>query len=367
MLLIVFAVLTVLYVLTFLLFAGGALFARYRADRSARPTVSVVVSARNEARRLRACLVSLTELAYPAELLQIIVIDDRSDDGTAGIVREFASRHPNVLLVEGRPPDDHLQGKANALAQGIERATGEILMLTDADCVVPAGWVEETVKYFTRDDIGIVAGFTRVRSAGWFQAMQALDWYSLFSVAAATSRLGFPVTAVGNNLSVRRKAYDAVGGYRGIPFSVTEDYALVHAVTSRTPYRVVFPMDPGQLVRTEPCPTWRDLFHQKKRWFTGGRDMEPWSLLIIGSAYLFKALLVLSPFLLGPGPFAAALGAKLAADLLVLLPALVRFRDLSLLKAYPAQAVYYLAYVLLYPPLVFFASEVRWKERSFTR
>jgi cellulose synthase/poly-beta-1,6-N-acetylglucosamine synthase-like glycosyltransferase len=367
MLLIIFASFTVLYVLTILLFAGGAFFARYRPDRSVRPTVSVVVSARNEGQRLRGCLSSLVSLTYPQELLQIVVINDRSTDDTGAIVREFAEKHINVLLVEGRPPHDHLQGKANALALGIEQATGEILLFTDADCIVPAGWVEETVKYYAREEIGIVAGFTRVRASTWFQAMQTLDWFALFSVAAATARMGFPATAVGNNLSVRRKAYDAVGGYRGVPFSVTEDYALVHAIATRTRYRVVFPMDPGQLVETEPCLTVRDLFHQKKRWFTGGRDMEPGNLLIIASAYAFKALLVCSPFLFGWGVFAASMGAKLLVDLCLLLPALVRFHDLSKLRAFPAMAVYFIVYILLYPPLVLFGSEVTWKERSFPR
>lgn len=366
MLLTLFGVFTLLYALTMLLFAGGALAARYPSDRSSRPTVSVIVSARNEGKRIRICLSSLVSLTYPRELLQIICIDDRSTDDTAAIVREFARDHPHIHLVEGRPPTDHLRGKANALALGIEHATGEILLFTDADCLVPPGWVEETVKYYDREDVGIVAGFTRVRSVWWFHAMQALDWYALFSVAAATARLGIPVTAVGNNLSVRRRAYDAVGGYRGIPFSVTEDYALVHAVATRTPYRVRFPMDRTQLVVTEPCLTAVELFHQKKRWFTGGRGMDLRNLLIIGYLYAFKGLLLLSPALFGWGVFGVSLGIKLLVDLGLLLPALLRFGDVRMLRAFPAMAVYFIAYVLVYPPLVLLGSSVRWKERSYS-
>ena len=90
-------------------------------------------------------------------------------------------------------------------------------MMTDADCTVPPGWIEETVKYYTDDSIGLVPGFTAIRHRNIFEAIQTIDWFSLFTVASATTAIGFPVTAVGTNFTVRRAAYDAVGGYRRHP------------------------------------------------------------------------------------------------------------------------------------------------------
>jgi 1,2-diacylglycerol 3-beta-glucosyltransferase len=195
--------------------------------------------------------------------------------------------------------------------------------------------------------------------------MQTLDWFALFSVAAGANRLGFPITAVGNNLSVRRAAYDAVGGYEGIPFRITEDYALFHAVTSTTKYKACFPLDPETLVVSEPCKTWRELYRQRQRWFTGGRDMNLQSIAVFGVAWLFHAGLV-AGLLVAPGPAVwTALALKVFVDLVLCLPSLFAFRRWELLPAFPAYELYYFLYVLIFPVIVLTGGNVVWKEQTF--
>jgi cellulose synthase/poly-beta-1,6-N-acetylglucosamine synthase-like glycosyltransferase len=146
---------------------------------------------------------------------------------------------------------------------------------------------------------------------------------------------------------------------------VTEDYALVHAIATQTHYRVRFPMDPWTLVLTEPCTTVRQLFHQKKRWFVGGRDMDAKSIAIFGLPYLFSLLLVASPFFVPVALWLPVLGVKALLDFGVLLPALIRFKGFRRLAAFPLYEAYYFLYVLLYPPFVLLDRRVVWKERSF--
>ncbi|MCC6396565.1 MAG: glycosyltransferase [Bacteroidetes bacterium] len=355
-------VLGILYAAGMVFFAVVALFVRYPHNRNLRPRVSVIIAARNEEANVGRCLDAVSRLTYPRELFEVIVINDRSSDATPSIISDYAGRFPVIRRLDASPGTGHLMGKTNAVAQGIAASTGEILMLTDADCSVPPGWIEETVKYYTDDTVGLVPGFTAIRHENLFEAMQTMDWFVLFTVAAATTKVGFPVTAVGTNFTVRRSAYDAVGGYQGIPFSVTEDYALYHAVTSRTKYRARFPMDAGTVVESEPCPTLKDLYRQRKRWFTGGKGMDAKSIFIFLAAWLLNAGIIAGLFL-DMRSALIALAMKVGADFLLTLPVVVRFRRWGLLGAFPLDEVYYYLYVLLFPPIVISGSKVVWKDR----
>ena len=358
-------VLAVVYFLLISLFSLAALTARYPTDTANRPTVSILIAARNEENNIGACLESCARLTYPTEKLEIVVVDDRSTDSTQSIIRNFAERHPHIKLVAASPGDGKLQGKTNAVAQGVDVARGEILLFTDADCIVPPHWIEETVKYYTTGDVGIVAGFTYLEGSGGFSCLQALDWFVLFTVAAAATRIGFPVTAVGTNLSVRRRAYDDVGGYRRIPFSVTEDFALFHAIVSTRRYRARFPVDRQTLVVSQSCDTPAQLYRQKKRWFAGGRGLEAKFLLSYSIAYLLSVLLIVTPFFTFSPAYWLALSLKLAADMLLTLPSLSRFGKWKLLSCWPLFQAYFFLYVLVYPPLILLRGDVVWKDRRF--
>lgn len=358
-------VLTLAYAIKIIIFGIAAFHAHYPSDASYKPTVSLIVAARNEEKNIRQCLDSIVRLSYPPHLLEVLIVDDQSTDSTAQLVQGYCHEHPQIRLVTTKAGTGNLRGKTNAVAQGIDASSGEILMFTDADCVVPTQWVEETVKYYGDASVGVVAGFTQLRSRNWFEAIQALDWFVLFSVAAATVRLKYPVTAVGNNLSVRRSAYDKVGGFRKIPFSVTEDYALFHAITRDGAFRARFPLDPSTLVESEPCGNWKELFRQKKRWFTGGKGMDIKSLLIFTIPYglnlALLANLVWNPSLI----LVAAFLTKILVDVIITLPSVVTFRQWHLLRHFLSFEIYYIWYVLFFPLVVIVGKDLVWKERTF--
>jgi cellulose synthase/poly-beta-1,6-N-acetylglucosamine synthase-like glycosyltransferase len=357
---------TALYALQICVFAFGAHRAHYVNDPSFRPTVSVIIAARNEEQTIRPCLESIARLTYPKELLEVIVVNDRSTDNTEAVVQEFAALHPFITLLNAREDETgRLKGKTNAVAQAIDRSRGDFILFTDADCIVPEAWVEETVKYYSEENVGLVAGFTSLRAQNVFEGIQALDWFVLFSVAAATIRLHFPVTAVGNNLSVRKKAYEAVGGYRSIPFSITEDYALFNAITSTRTYKAKFPLDAGMLVQSLPCDSVEGLFKQKKRWFIGGADMSFERIMLFANGFIFKALLILSFIISGVGSVLIPFAVKCIVDFLLVRPSLSAFKKMHLLTYFILFELYYIAYVVLFPLLVLFNRKVAWKERTF--
>lgn len=356
---------TILYFIQIGIFAFGVHRSQYPHDKSIRPSVSIVIAARNEALNIRPCLESISRLTYPKDLLEVIVVNDRSTDGTEACIQDFSKFSFIKLHNATEDPSGHLRGKTNAVTQGIDVSRGELLLFTDADCVVPPHWVEETVKYYNDDAVGLVAGFTSLKATNPFEAIQALDWFVLFSIAAATIRLHFPVTAIGNNLSVRRRAYESTGGYAKIPFSVTEDYALFHAVTATGKWRARFPVDASTLVESLPCPSLPGLFSQKKRWFTGGAEMDLKSIALFATGFVFKALLLTTVFTRGFEPVIAPFIAKMAVDFLLVRPALSTFGRMNLLLYFFFFEIYYTLYVVLFPLVILFHRNVSWKEREF--
>ncbi len=238
---------------------------------SHQPKVSVVVAAKDEEKHLPACLDSLVKLVYPHELFEIIIVNDQSNDSTPLIIDNASKKFIGVKRVDAAE-SDMLHGKANALSQGIDKTTGEFIFLTDADCVVPPSWITETLKYFD-EDTGIVGGVTLIsKSDKSIYGIQAIDWDFLLTVGAGAATFRMPVACLGNNLVFRKKAYNEIGGYRKIKFSVTEDFALFKAITSSGKWSYRYPMDKLTLVKTLPVESLKEVFSQRKRWGTGGKD-----------------------------------------------------------------------------------------------
>jgi glycosyltransferase involved in cell wall biosynthesis len=112
--------------------------------------VSVIIPARNAERTIGPCVDSLLALQYPAQRLELRVVDNGSTDGTAA--RLAAYREQLAIVREPRP------GAAAARNAGLRGAAGEIVAFTDADCVVDPGWLAALVRPLRDPAVGIVGG-----------------------------------------------------------------------------------------------------------------------------------------------------------------------------------------------------------------
>jgi 1,2-diacylglycerol 3-beta-glucosyltransferase len=328
-----------------------------------KPFVSVVVAARDEESNLGSCLDSVLRQTYPKDMFEVIVINDHSTDGTKRICQGFAERYQNFSFVNARE-DAELRGKTNALDQGIEQARGEVILVTDADCTVPATWVEWTARRYD-NSVGIVGGMTLQRASNWFEGMQSLDWAFLLGLAAATMSLRIPLSTIGNNLSFRKAAYNDVGGYRKIPFSVTEDFMLFQAIVQKNKWDYICPIDPRVLVVSQPCSTWLELFRQKHRWGRGGVDMKLSGLSIMTIGFGLNSMVLAAAVF---GSVAAAFAAfllKMIGDYSFLHRILQKQKRTDLLRYFPWFELYFVGYVLLLPFIVFLGGRVIWKGRAY--
>jgi cellulose synthase/poly-beta-1,6-N-acetylglucosamine synthase-like glycosyltransferase len=353
---------TVCYVVQTGLFIW-ALRKRQETFADDRPFVSVVVAARNEANNLPSCLNSLVHQTYGRDHFEVVIANDNSTDDTPHVCAEFANRYSNVRWVNVTE-EKAVRGKGNALAQAIDATKGDIILITDADCEVPGTWIEATVRRYA-PDVGLVGGMTLQMASKPFEGMQSLDWAYILGVASANVALGNPLGSIGNNLSFRKEAYQSVGGYRGIKFSVTEDYTLVQSIVRTKKWRFLYPIDSEVLVMSKPCSTWKDLIRQKHRWGRGGLDMKFTGLLIMAVSCLMIASAIGMLFWAGVAQCTIALMVKSVADysfLYTVLSRLGKTRDLQYFWSFEA---YFTTYVILLPLVVLLGGKVKWKGRVY--
>ncbi len=288
-----------------------------------KPRVSVVCAARNEAHNVQGLLSSLVAQTYAPELLEIVIVDDRSTDDTAAQVEQWRSLYPHIKMVQVKEVPPGTAPKKNALAQGIDMSTGELVLLTDADCRPSPRWAEEMASYFA-PKVGLVAGFAPLTGKGVLAAVVRLDTLASALTAAGGIGLGRPTTCTGRNLAFRRKVFDELGGYRSLMSSVSgDDDLFLHAVSRRGGWQVRYALSPHTFVPSAAPATCKELLLQRRRHLSAGRFyplgiQARYALFHVCNLWLFVAPLVA----------AAAGGPVLLCSLILLVKVLVNGRAL---------------------------------------
>ncbi|MDO5683314.1 MAG: glycosyltransferase family 2 protein [Propionibacteriaceae bacterium] len=228
------------------------------------PRVSVVVPAYNEERVIGGCLRSILDCGYPN--LEVIAVDDGSKDRTLALLLRFArgERRLHVLRQDNA-------GKGAALNRGIEYATGEILMLVDADGQFGPDTIPEMLRAFTDDRVAAVCGSDRPVNLDRVQTrfLAVISHVGTGLVRRALHMLGCLPVVSGNVGAFRRSALLAVAVDGMGPLrtdTLGEDLELTWRL-HRAGYRVAFA--PHAVVHAESPSTLHGLWKQRVRWARG--------------------------------------------------------------------------------------------------
>jgi cellulose synthase/poly-beta-1,6-N-acetylglucosamine synthase-like glycosyltransferase len=326
------------------------------------PDATVIVAARNEEKNIIRCLSSLNNLIYSDGKLEIIIVDDFSEDKTGYLVRDFIKDKPKFKNIT---PDKNssLNGKINAVASAIKIAAGKIILLTDADCEVTNTWAVTLASYY-ENDVGIVNGFTIFNSGSIFSAMQGIDLVFLLSAASGSINMQYPVSCIGNNMSFRKEAYIETGGYENFPFSVTEDFMLLHRISKLKKYKIIYPLVKESIVISKPCVGLKELISQKKRWGRGGFLAPKFGFLIMGIAFISNLLVLLTPLFFTTVWLYLAVF-KIIVDYLFLYPVHSVLGIKNQLKYYVFFQVYFILYTTMLPLILLFSRKISWKGRFY--
>ena len=204
--------------------------------RATGPLVSVIIPARDEASNIAACVRSVLATNY--QPIEVIVVDDRSRDGTGriveGIAREPASAN-RLTLVRGEELPVRCFGKPWALMQGYRRAKGEILLFADADTRHTPELIPRAVAALGAERVDLVTVLSRQEMLSFWERL--VQPHVLLALAARVgdlrrvnrTRVAWNAIANGQFILTPRAAYEAVGTHDVVKHSVVEDLALAQA------------------------------------------------------------------------------------------------------------------------------------------
>ena len=230
-----------------------------RAFLASKPRVSVIVPAYNASSGIDGTVRSLLETGYPG--LQIVVVDDNSEDGMFARVRPYCDRG-DVLLVKNSAASGR-GGKPSALNLGLVYATGDFVVFIDADSTVDHDLLVHMIGAFHDPGVGAVSGNVVVRN---------IDDNLLTFIQAGEYKIGIELSrrwlswtgrvlgASGACCAFRRSALQRVGGSSSLRAEDLDNSLMMR----RTGYSVVFRH--RAVVRTEVPTTLRRLFRQRTRW-----------------------------------------------------------------------------------------------------
>lgn len=346
------SVLTVLIAVTafYVLHMGAVAFGYARIRRGEPPpspetwpSVTVIVPARNEVNEIDACLDSLNACTYPEEKLEIIVVDDFSTDGTAERVRRQQpagtppqDKNPVRLVDMASTTDENGGHKPAAVARGVEAATGDVILTTDADCTVPPTWIQSMVRWCTKNTPFVAGPVAYNHNDLFLPRLQSLELMGLVGYGAGSIGLGLPTFCNSANIAVRRELLETENTP---PFGAAQDELLLQDVAYDSAREVAFNPDPDALVRTAPAPSFTTYIEQQARWAHMGLRY-PYVLprLMVVSLWCTHAVLFLTcaVAIFLPAwrqPAIVAFLGKMAADALVAAPSARRYDDGRLLRS----------------------------------
>ena len=221
------------------------------------PKVSIIVPAYNEEENLATTIEALLEADYP--LKEIIIVDDGSTDGTLNIARRYIDRGVKVCHKENG-------GKASAINYGLLFATGEIIVLVDADTIIGYSALREIVKRFEDPEVVAVCGNIKIlNTSNWLTKCQALEYcININILRRAFDTFGAVPVVPGSLGAFRKEVLEAGGKYDRV--TVTEDFDVT-IQTLKT--GKVVQASSYALAYTRAPETISGLYKQRLRWYRG--------------------------------------------------------------------------------------------------
>ncbi len=333
------------------------------------PFCSVIIAARNEEQNIKQTLQSLLSQQYPTDSFEIIIVDDHSTDKTLQQVQNIANNHQQLKILSA-PMDFH--GKKQALQFGLEHAQGDLLLFTDADCILNEHWIETYVSFIKKHQGNLFFGNvipTISSRSTLLEKCFALDFIGILSVQNGLAINHHPFSCNGANMCITKNFYKAAYETNS-NFSSGDDVFLLHKAKQIDALKIYFINDKNAAVETSIPNTLQSFIQQRCRWAsksTGYNDFE--SLFIAAIVYLLCFSLfscsILS--LLGNETalclFLRLFIFKTGLDMCLFLQTAKEYKSLSyILLAIPLQ-VFYFVYISLIPIISTFKS-IEWKGRK---
>lgn len=371
-------IITLLYSILICYLAYG--WFRLKTNSSGNPdasmSVSIIIPARNEFENIDPLLKDIAAQTYPSSLTEVIVVDDGSDDETRHQAQQSMRENQIrgvVISLEKVSPNP--SPKKRALTKGINRASGELIITTDADCRAGKEWLKTMTLHYQQSGAVFLSGpVNHAPLTTFFSKIQALEFNSLVASGAGAIGAGTALMSNGANLAFRRKAFLAVKGYEGNESFVSGDdvFLMMKLQKAYGKQAITFVKDPKAIISTAAKSSWKEFMEQRKRWASKTKAYKTFFALFTSViVFFFNFLLLLSPvyLLLNPSGYSwvlAAWAVKFFTDALLLFP-VSRFLGQAHLFRYYLPAQFFVMFYISLAGFLGMTTKFSWKGRVYRK
>jgi biofilm PGA synthesis N-glycosyltransferase PgaC len=262
--------------------------------------ISVIIAAHNEANNLKRFLPALLNQKY--QNYEVILVLDRTEDEGETWLQTLSDTKLRLVKIDKTPPG--WASKKWAVSQGIAAARYELLVFTDADCLVGEEWLQFVNRAFQKDREVVLGLGPYFREKGLLNAFIRYEtFYTAFQFVGLTG-IGMPYMGLGRNMAYRKSFYIDNGGFEAFKFSLSgDDDLMVNAYASADKTGVM--LEKGSRVFSEPKKIFGAWIRQKWRHISASNEYSLRSKLILGifhTSHLLFYLLTLAGWVWSKSP-----------------------------------------------------------------
>ncbi|MBL7884461.1 MAG: glycosyltransferase, partial [Bacteroidia bacterium] len=229
--------------------------------------ITIIVPMRNEEKNILNCLTALNKQSVSKEKYEIIVVDDSSEDNSVAIVQQFIQEHKE-LSIKLYHLNTSLSGKKNAIKTAINNGVGELIVTTDADCVMNPNWLFSIVDFYEKTNAQMIVGpVCYYDEKTILDKMQSLEFNALVASTAAAIYYHKPIMCNGANLAYTKTMFIELNGFEGIDeISTGDDVLLMYKLAQKEAKKIKFLKTKDAVVYTKAKSTIAEFVNQRIRW-----------------------------------------------------------------------------------------------------
>lgn len=222
---------------------------------------TIIVPFRNEAENLPNLLNSFSNLNYPSELFEVILVDDNSSDKFQILNFKFKVLVVDNIRVSNSP-------KKDAITTAMQHVKTDWVITTDADCVVAENWLLTFDNYIQQNNVSMLSGAVTYKGEHSFlHHFQQLDLMSLQGATIGSFGVHRAFMCNGANFAYTKSLFTRLNGFEGNDkIASGDDVFLLQKAVSLFPDEVHYLKAEEAIVSTKPAETWKMLFYQRVRW-----------------------------------------------------------------------------------------------------
>jgi glycosyltransferase involved in cell wall biosynthesis len=326
--------------------------------------VSIVVCAYNELENLKLLIPILLKQNH--KNFEVIIVNDRSDDGTYDYLNAEKEKHLHLQVVNVDKVHDHINSKKYAITLGVKAAKNDLLLFTDADCKPNSeDWANE-MSNGAEENTNFILGYSPYeKHSGFLNALIRFETRLTGILYTAFAMMGMPYMGVGRNLMYRKSLFMKNNGFN-MHQNVTggDDDLFVNQFALGKETKVV--IGANKLTWSIPKLTWKTYFYQKKRHLSVGKLYKFKDRLLLGLYSLTHVLFWLFIVIMGVNKFFPETLAGILIFRILLVSLVIgitskKFGEPMNIWTIPAFDFIYSFYIIFAGTIAIFTKKVTWR------